>query len=66
MTGCHSKVQIFSLPPHNLAVVTSVHHDIVQQVGLCVLGTHGPEKWNFLLNEFDKVTVNEFDKDTFF
>jgi hypothetical protein len=44
MAGSHGKVQIFSLPPHNLAVVTSVHHNIVQQVGFSVLGRGGPGK----------------------
>jgi hypothetical protein len=47
MAGSHSKLQIFSLPLHNLAVVTSVHHNIVQQVGFSILGAGGPEKLTF-------------------
>ena len=42
MAVSHNHVQVLRLPLHNLAVVAPVHHQIVEQVSLSILGAGSP------------------------
>ena len=46
MPGWLGNTKVLHLPPHNLPVVTPVHDEVVQQVGLCVLCACTPGKDN--------------------
>ena len=48
VTVMHRNIQVLSLPLHYLAVMASVHHQIVEQVSLSILSAGTPTKQNII------------------